>query len=92
MITANCKQKENKPKEASLPRTEVAHFLLGKSKNKQAAHGSVQADTGFPWCRALCLHLDCRTHLTPEQIPFEISMHSVQGEGVYSLLDKEFTY
>lgn len=81
MITANYKQKGNKPKGVSLLRHEVAHHLLWKSKNKKAAHGSVQAGTGSLQHRALCPHLHWRTHLTPELIPIKLSMDSVQEEG-----------
>lgn len=41
MIAANYKQKVNKPKELFLLKHKVAHYLLGKSENKKAAHGSV---------------------------------------------------
>lgn len=81
MITANYKQKENKPKEVSLLRHEVAHYLLGKSENEKTAHSDAQADTGSPRCRALCLHSPCRMHLTPELIPIRLSMKGVQEEG-----------
>lgn len=78
MITAKYKQKENKPKEVSPLRHDVAHYLLGKRENKKAVRGSVQAESGSPWCRPLCLHLHCRTHLTPELIPIKLPTNSVQ--------------
>lgn len=59
----------------------MAHYLLGKSKNKKTAHSGVQTDTGSPGCRALCLCLHCRTHLSPELIPMKLSVNRVQEKG-----------
>lgn len=69
MITSNCKQKENKPKEVSLLRHGVARYVLAMKKTKNAAHNGVQADRSSLWCRALCPHVHCRTQLLPELIP-----------------------
>lgn len=51
MITSNCKQKENKPKEVSLLRHGVARYVLAMKKTKNAAHNGVQADrSSVPTC------------------------------------------
>lgn len=85
MITSNCKQKENKPKEISLLRHGVAHYVLVTSRTKQAAHGVVQADRGSPWCRALCPHIHCRAQLMPELIPIKLFTNGVQEEVEFVL-------
>lgn len=85
MITSNCKEKENKPKEVSLLRHGVAHYVVATSKTKKAAHGGVQADRGFPWCRALCPHTHCRTQLMPELVAIKLSTNGVQEEVEFVL-------
>lgn len=85
MITSNCKQKGNKPKEVSLLRHGVAHYVLAMSRTKKAAHTGVQADRGSQWCRALCLHIYCRTQLIPELIPIKPSTNGVKEEMEFVL-------
>lgn len=81
MITENYKQKENKPKEISLLRHEVAHYLLGKSKKKKAAHGDVQVDNRLSTVQSLVPTFALQDTFDARIIPSKLSMNSVQEEG-----------